>query len=146
MSAFSPIISLTARLSAQSHQFLLAHLKAAGFPDIAPCHGDVFAVLFHEDGLGLMELARRSGRSKSTVSVMVRRLTSLGYLEKTTDLRDPRAVCIRLSQKGRQLRPVFDAISEVMQQTLATHFTPEELKTFEALLRKGSRNFENLSA
>ncbi len=142
MAVIRPIISLNARLTTAAHDFLARRLTDAGHPDIEPCHGDVFVVLFAEDALGLTELARRSGRSKSTVSVMVRRLTALGYLEKITDEKDTRAVKIRLTEKGRQLKPVFDTISQTMAETLAEGLTDPQLEALETLLTQCLANFE----
>lgn len=142
MTVIRPVISLNARLTAAAHDFLSRRLRDAGHADIEPCHGDVFVVLFAEDALGLTELARRSGRCKSTVSVMVRRLTTLGYLEKVTDDKDTRAVKIRLTEKGRKLKPVFDAISQTMAETLAEGLTAPQLEALESSLTQCLANFE----
>ena len=142
MSRFRPLVHLSSRLSDGAKRYLTKSLAAAGHSDLEPCHGDVFVVLFAEDCLSLTELARRSGRSKSTLSVMVRRLTALGYLEKAADDEDTRAVKIRLSQKGEALRPVFERISQSMQDVLAASFTEEELASFEEFLSRAGDRFE----
>ena len=142
MTPIRPIISLNARLTAAAHEFLSRRLTEAGLAEIEPCHGDIFAVLFAENELGLTELARKSGRSKSTVSVMVRRLTSLGYLEKVINETDTRAVRIRLTPKGHQLKPVFDTISQAMADTLAQGLPDGQLEALEALLTHCLGNFE----
>lgn len=142
MPRFRPLVHLTSLLSAATQQYLAQSLADAGHAELEPCHGDVFVVLFAEDHLNLTELARRSGRSKSTVSVMVRRLTALGYLEKAADDEDTRAVKIRLTAKGSALRPVFDHISQAMQDVITTGFTPKELSAFEDFLTRAKANFD----
>ena len=73
---------------------------------------------------------------------MVRRLTTLGYLEKVTDDKDTRAVKIRLTEKGRKLKPVFDAISQTMAETLAEGLTAPQLEALESILTQCLANFE----
>ena len=73
---------------------------------------------------------------------MVRRLTTLGYLEKVTDDKDTRAVKIRLTEKGRKLKPVFDAISQTMAETLAEGLTAPQLEALENILTQCLANFE----
>ncbi len=142
MTSHCPVIALSSRLSASGRRFILQELSKAGHPDIEPCHGDVFVVLFENDNIGLTELARLSSRSKSTISVMVRRLTTLGYLEKEDDQTDTRAVRIRLSEKGQKLRPVFEKISKNMQKILSKGFSNSDLENFEQLLSRALKNFD----
>ena len=142
MPAVRPILSLASRLTHAGNDFIQKALSEAGHPDIEPCHGDLFAVLFQTDAIGITELARRCGRSKSTLSVMVRRLTALGYLEKVPDPADTRAVIIRLTERGLRLRPVFDWISLGMTVTLSKSLADDELETFERLLGKAISGFE----
>ena len=144
MPRFRPLVHLTALLADATKQYLTKSLADAGHAGLEPCHGDVFAVLFAEDCLTLTELARRSGRSKSTVSVMVRRLTTLGYLEKAGDADDSRAVRIRLTPQGKALRPVFDRISKAMQDVLTQGFTGKELSAFEDFLARARENFDRV--
>lgn len=141
MPAVRPILSLASRLTHAGNGFIQEALSEAGHPDIEPCHGDVFAALFQTDAIGITELARRCGRSKSTVSVMVRRLTTLGYLEKVPDPDDTRAVLIRLTDRGRRLRPVFDWISLGMNVTLSRALSDDELEALERLIEKAISGF-----
>lgn len=131
-----PIVSLASRLSEAARGFLLQALSKAGHPDIEPCHGDIFAVLFSDEALSLTELAHRTGRCKSTVSVMVRRLTALGYLEKVRDEKDTRAVLIRLTDSGKALEPVFASISAEMTGILEEGLSTHELAMLEKLLSR----------
>lgn len=142
MEKFSQIVSLAAKFHAASHAFLVSSLEKEHLTDIEPCHGDVFECLFTEDGLNLSELARRSGRSKSTVSVMVRRLEKLGYLKKEGNKDDSRALRIFLTEKGRELKPKFACISQALETAVSEGFTQKELATFEKYLAKALENFK----
>ncbi len=145
MKKFSQIVSLTARLHAASHDYLVSLLEKAQLGDIEPCHGDLFECLFTEDGLNLTELARRSGRSKSNVSVMVGRLEKMGFLKKQGNKDDTRAIRIFLTEKGRELKPKFARISEALEKKVSSGFTEEELNSFEKNLAKAAENFKSAS-
>ncbi len=145
MEKFSQIVSLAARFHAASHDYLSSSLEKAQLTDIEPCHGDVFECLFTEDGLNLSELARRSGRSKSTISVMVRRLEKLGYLKREGNKDDSRALRIFLTEKGRELKPKFSRISQTLENAVSDGFTQKEIATFENYLTKALENFKKSS-
>ncbi len=143
MKKFLPIISLASQLTTLSRDFITQEMRNAGYPEIEPCHGDVFVALFSEDGLGLVELARRCHKSKSNVSVMVQRLSNLGYLKKANNDEDVRAVRIYLTKKGLGLKPIFEEISEKLQKVVGKGFSSSELTTFETSLRQSITNFES---
>ena len=69
------LIERTCALARASHEYLKQALADAGYPQIEPCHGDVFHVLFEHESVGIAQLSEKTHRSKSTVSVMVTRLT-----------------------------------------------------------------------
>lgn len=142
MSKFSSAIHLNSKLHASAKDFLEQELSKAGHPDIEPCHGDLFACLFKEGSLPLTELAKRCGRSKSTVSVMVTHLERKGYLQKNKDPSNARSRIIQLTQKGEALEPVFDDISQKIQDRLLIALSDNEIQQLELLLSKALKGFE----
>lgn len=64
----------------RSNEFFIAELQRRGIEDLVPAHGDLFTHLFGGGSLTVTELAERTGRTKSTVSVLAgssrRRATS----------------------------------------------------------------------
>lgn len=130
-----------ARLHALTRARIEALLVQHGITDIEPCHGDIFAVLFVEKSLPLTELAAKTYRCKSTVSVMVARLVKAGWLQKTSDPEDARRITVALTEKGRKLEGIFEAVSEALIKDLSAGFTEEELRVFEGLMDRMSDNF-----
>lgn len=130
-----------ARLHALTRARIEALLAQHGITDIEPCHGDIFTVLFAEKRLPLTELAAKTHRCKSTVSVMVARLVKAGWLQKTADPEDARRITVALTEKGRKLEGIFEAVSEALIKDLSAGFTEEELRVFEGLMDRMSDNF-----
>lgn len=64
---------LAGRLSEAASAFILESLKREGISELLPCHGDILHVLTEQDTATVMELARLTHRSKSTVSALVTR-------------------------------------------------------------------------
>ena len=62
------LIERTCALARASHEYLKQALADAGYPQIEPCHGDVFHVLFEHESVGIAQLSEKTHRSKSTVS------------------------------------------------------------------------------
>lgn len=130
-----------ARLHALTRARIEALLAQHGITDIEPCHGDIFTVLFAEKSLPLTELAAKTHRCKSTVSVMVARLVKAGWLQKTADPEDARRITVALTEKGRKLEGIFEAVSKALIKDLSAGFTEEELRVFEGLMDRMSDNF-----
>lgn len=130
-----------ARLHALTRARIEALLAQHGITDIEPCHGDIFTVLFAEKSLPLTELAEKTHRCKSTVSVMVGRLVKAGWLQKTADPEDARRITVALTEKGRKIEGIFEAVSEALIKDLSAGFTEEELRVFEGLMDRMSGNF-----
>ena len=146
MLKFASVIHLNARLHATARDFLELELIKAGHPDIEPCHGDLFACLFNDGPLPLTELAQKSGRSKSTVSVMVTHLERKGYLQKEKDPSNARSRIICLTQKGAELESVFNKISQRMQDKLKNSLADSEIQRLELLLSRALNSFQNYPA
>lgn len=136
------VISLASLLQEKASAFILSELVRRGITDLAPCHGDILARLYAgSDGCTISELAERTHRTKSTVSVLVSRLSASGYVEKLPARKDSRAVQILLTEKGRSLRPVFEEISDTMNAKLLSGFKAFEAQALEDLLLRCTENF-----
>ena len=132
---FSGIHSAS-RLVARAKEFLRAALDGAGVGDIEPAHGDVLGHLYRQDGLSLAELARRSHRTKPTMTVLADKLERLGYVQRRPSETDRRAFELHLTAKSRRLRPVFERISDAMVAAVTANLTDAECAALESLLEK----------
>ena len=141
MKHYLPLISLNSKLHDALHRLVVSELAREGLDGLEPCHGDVLTALFREDGLTVGCIARRTRRTKSTVSVLVARLHRMGYVEKQGAPGDARIVRVMLTEKGRALQGAFERISERALAALTAGFSEEETAAFETLLRKACGNF-----
>ena len=130
------ILNYASRLREAGNAFILSELDKVGLTDIAPSHGDVLAQLLLSDSRNMSELALLAHRTKSTVTALVTKLERNGYVERIPDPRDSRGVKVRLTDKGRELGPVFDTISDGLTELISRNLTEEEAEELERLLAK----------
>ena len=121
---------LTARLSRA--------LKARLVDDIDSAHGDILNVLYRQGPTSMTDLARRSHRTKATVTVLVKKLESLGYVLRCANTLDGRSCLVDLTDKGNACRQKFEAISKRMDQAVRGALSVDEIETGEG----GALKFE----
>lgn len=120
------IISLIGFIHREADKFLENQLKKHNILGIAPSHGDILFNLYKYKSLTMQQLAKLIDRDKSTVTVLVNKLVELGYISKTPDLEDARVYNIAITEKGQELRPVFEEISKCLLAKVYDDFTLEE--------------------
>jgi DNA-binding MarR family transcriptional regulator len=97
-----------------------AALAEAGFADITPAQGRVFANIGRE-GTRLTELAARAQVSKQNASVLVDQLERAGYVRRVPDPADGRARLVQVAERGAASVPVVRAtIAEVEAEWTAS--------------------------
>ena len=75
-------------------------------------------LLWEEDGQVVNELGRKLFLQSNTLTPMLKRLETLGYVKRTRDSADERQVRIDLTHTGRKLRQkAADIVREVRQAT-----------------------------
>ena len=131
-----PIFNYASKLREIGNTFILAELKKAGMQNIVPSHGDILAQLLLWESRNMSELAQHAHRTKSTVTTLVTKLERHGYVERIPDPNDSRGVKVRLTEKGRALRPAVEAISDGLQNIITERLTEEEALQLEHLLAK----------
>ena len=82
MKNFLPIYANAAKLRAMGNAYIVESLERAGLTAVVPSHGDVMKLLFENGACNMSELARRVGRTKSTMTVLVNKLETKGMCEK----------------------------------------------------------------
>ena len=116
MADIEGVILTVSTIREKANRYISQQLKKMGVEDIATPYGAIFAGLFHSGQLTMGEIARFIRRDKSTVTVLVRKLKDLGYVETSASPNDTRATFVRLSRKGKALEPVFSEISEKVRK------------------------------
>ncbi len=127
-----PFVSQASLVTFHAGRIITDQLQRHGITDLMTCHGDILSKLYREDGLTVTELATRTKRTKSTVSVLVDKLVKLGYVEKF----DARALAVCLTPKALEIKPIFEEVSEKLNAIMQAALTEEEAQTLEELLNK----------
>ena len=135
------IIALISTIRDKANKFIFQQLRSHGIEDIAPAHGGIFVHLFRHSELTMGEMARFIERDKSTVTTLVEKLVTLGYLQKEKDSNDGRITKIRLTKQGKTLEKDFKKISQTLQERAYTGFSQKEKENLIDLLTRVDNNF-----
>ncbi|WP_127540809.1 MarR family winged helix-turn-helix transcriptional regulator [Paenibacillus illinoisensis] len=127
-------IALIARIRDHVNKRIVQELEQHDVTGIVPSHGDILMFLYREDSLSIKMLAERVHRTQPTVTVLVNKLEKLGYVERSKSVEDSRVTLIRLTEQGRQLKPIFEQVSETIQDMFYGGMTDEQAEQLESLL------------
>ena len=78
----------------------------------------------------------------ATVTALVKKLAAGGYVTTAKQAEDKRVVLVKLTDRGRQLQPVFDSISNALTTVQCQGLDAEDLEAFDRTLRTMQENFE----
>jgi len=138
------IVYFISRTKQKMTTFILKQLEVQGINDLIPSHGNILTALYESSiPLPMNEIAKRIGKDKSTVTPLINKLVSLGYIEKEQSKEDKRVVFIKLTDKGLELQEKFDQISSQVFETAYKNFTDEEKYNLLSLLKKLNQNFSD---
>ncbi len=134
------IAALISDTRAGINRHLLQELKRLGIEGLAPSHGAILHHLFNNEQVTMKDLAKAVRRDKSTVTALVGKLVTNGYVEKVSSTQDQRTVFVRLSPKGQALKPVFQEVSRNLIERIWRGFDETEQQELVRLLRKVRAN------
>lgn len=123
-----------------AYQYLSTELKRRGILGIEPSHGVILRQLGQRGPLSMSELAKLTGRTKPTVTVLVKKLIRYGYVMRCQDREDGRVFNVSLTQKALDLAGDLVEVSEGMRNTLFKGFSEEQKKDLVGLLNKAVGN------
>lgn len=132
---------LAGLLLAGTSAFVAEEMRKRGIEDLIPSHGNLLVHLFGGEALTVTELAQRTGRTKSTISVLAGKLEKTGYLRREPDPADARLLRLRLTKKGEALEDAFAEITAEMHRKISEGLGEQELAVLEALLAKSAQIF-----
>ena len=112
---------------------LQERLAEAGYRDIRPPHGFVFAVIGN-DGARLTELADASRITKQAMGELTSDLERLGYLERIPDPTDGCARILRLTEQGKEAQRAGFAILSDIERKWAERYGAERVRELRAVL------------
>ena len=117
-------------------------LSNAGIEAFNGAQGRILYVLWQKDGLPIVELSRKTGLAKTTLTGMLDRLESQGLLTRCADSADRRQIIILLAEKAKQLNSDYTRVSQEMDQLFYRGFSNDEIIRFENTLNRILENLE----
>lgn len=135
------VISLISKIREKVNRLIVLEMSKHGIEGIVTSHGDIINALFKKPRLTMAEIAEKIGRDKSTVTVLVDKLVRFGYVTKERDTEDTRVVYVTLTQKGHELKPIFEAISRELLDVFYLDISEKEKEELCKILNKIYNNF-----
>ncbi|HSV95569.1 MAG TPA: MarR family transcriptional regulator [Spirochaetota bacterium] len=90
----------------------------------------------------LVELSRRLGLSKPSISAIIEKLSNLGFVRKTQSDDDRRSFHLHLTESGEKITRMHDSIHQRIADLLARHLQKGETRDLVVLLNKVVRGLE----
>lgn len=109
--------------------------------EINPAQGRIMFVLWRDDEIPVSQLAKKTSLGKSTLTSMLDRLESSGYVKRVPSAEDRRKILIQRTEKDRSFQDLYVRVSKEMNQLFFRGFSKREMDEFEAYLR---RIYDNL--
>jgi DNA-binding MarR family transcriptional regulator len=134
------IISLISKIRSKANKVIARELSERNIRGLSPSHGDILFYLFQNGSSSMTELAQKIDRDKSTVTALVKKLITLGYVQAVRDRRDSRVAVVSLTENGWHLKPDFDEISRILIDRVYGEFTPGEREVIVGWLEKLFQN------
>jgi len=126
------ILFLLAKAYQKAHGDFKKRLQSYG---LTPIQHLVLEALWDEDGLSAGEIGKRLIFDGATLSGVLDRLSTGGWVIKQSDSEDKRMLRISLTHKSRDLKPKLAAIRNKTNEDLLARFSLEEKVLLKRLLR-----------
>ena len=111
-------------------------LVNAGIEEFNGAQGRILYVLWQEDDVPIIELSRKTGLAKTTLTSMLDRMENANLLVRTSDQSDKRQIRISLTEAAKKLSDEYNKVSNEMNEIYYAGFLDDEIITFENTLRR----------
>lgn len=126
--------------AARSQRILTAALLAP--LGLHPGQDDLLRCLWRRDGQVQSELVDQLGVEPPTVTKMVHRLESAGFVQRRPHPSDRRATQVWLTPTGRDLRPAVQRVRSRLERRLSAGLSERQQATLRSLLQRVAHNVE----
>ena len=130
------LLSLISKIREKGNRFIIEELKRNGTKGLVPSHGDILVCLYEQNKMTMKNISDKIHRTRPTVTVLVDKLEKLGYVKREVSKEDNRYTYIVLTKKGLDFKPVFEKISNDLNDILYKNLSDSEADTLEKLLEK----------
>ena len=126
---------LIAKIHQITNRMFTQMLKDYGIKKLNPGQGRILFALWKEDDIPIRELSIKTQLTKSTLTTMLDRLETTGFLKRGSDDDDRRIIKVKLSEQSKKLQEKYVAVSKKMTEVFYGTLTDEEIDDFEGYLR-----------
>ena len=117
-------------------------LQDCGVEEFNGPQGRILYVLWQKDAVPIVELSRKTGLAKNTLTAMLGRMEDAGLIEKRPAGHDKRQSLIVLTAKSRNLQGKYDEVSCRMNEIFYQGFTEKEVREMDQRLDRILLNLE----
>ena len=117
-------------------------LQSSGVAEFNGPQGRILYVLWQRDGVPIVELARKTGLAKNTLTAMLNRMEESGLVARRASPADRRQSLIALTEKAGSLRNQYEDVSQRMNEVFFQGFSPEEARALDGALDRILKNLE----
>ena len=104
--------------------------------------GRILYVLWKTDRVPIIELSKKTGLAKTTLTSMLDRMEASGLITRHYDKSDRRRILIALTQKANSLQAEYDRVSAKMNEIYYQGFSDNEIRQFEDYLNRILNNLK----
>ena len=130
------LLSLVSKIHEKGCRFIVEALKENGADGLVPSHGEILVCLYQYNKMTMKDIADKIHKTRPTVTVLVDKLEKLGYVKREVSSEDSRYTYIILTKKGEDFKPVFERISNDLNDMLYKNLSMSEADKLEQLLKK----------
>ena len=111
-------------------------LASAGVDSFNGPQGRILYVLWQTEKIPIVELSRKTGLAKTTLTSMLDRMEHADLIERVFDKSDRRQILITLTETARSLNSEYKTVSSQMNDIYYAGFSNEEIINLENALRR----------
>jgi len=111
-------------------------LNDANVNEFNGAQGRILYVLWQADSVPIIELSKKTGLAKTTLTSMLDRMEKAGLITRNYDKADRRQIRITLTEKSRELSDKYDEVSRKMSEIFYQGFSDSEIEQFESYLTR----------
>jgi len=115
-------------------------LTDAGVDTFNGAQGRILYVLWQEDNIPIVELSKKTGLAKTTLTSMLDRMEKSGLVLRVLDKSDRRQIRIALTGQARSLSYAYNKVSSEMNDVFYSGISYDEIVVFEDTLRRILKN------
>ncbi len=111
--------------------------------DVLTGQYSLLRVLWHEDNLSQIEVAKRMKIERASLTIMLNTVEKAGLITRKTDVNDRRKQLISLTRKGRALESALVPLGTLVNAVALEGLSERETSTLRSLLGRVIANLES---